>query len=157
MTTQRAGFVKRRALWVGLFAALCALPIGAGVDGDLRGGAYTDAEAAMVGGGALVNLEPSNRWYFNPNLELAFPERGDLMTVNGDFHYDFPSGGLAYWVGAGPALRFVDPEIGDNDTDLGANVLAGLGARQGDVRPFGQLKVMVADDSEAVLMFGIRF
>ena len=157
MTTLRAGSLARRAVWVGLFAALCALPAAAEVDGDLRGGAYTDADAAMVGGGALVNLESTNHWYFNPNVELAFPERADLVTVNGDFHYDFPGARVAYWVGAGPALRVVDPEVGNRDTDLGANLIAGLGARNGDVRPFGQLKVMVADDSEAALMFGIRF
>jgi len=157
MTTERVRSWSICAVCLGLLFALCGLPIHADIDGDVRAGAYTDAEAAMVGGGVLVNLEPSNRWYFNPNLEVAFPDDRDLMTVNGDFHYDFPATKVAYWVGGGPAIRFVDPEFGDDDTDLGANVLAGLGARQGDVRPFGQLKVLVADDSEAVLMFGLRF
>ena len=157
MNTQRARSWSVCALCLGSVMALSGLPVLADIDGDVRGGAYTDAEAAMIGGGALVNLEPSNRWFFNPNIEVAFPEDRNLTTVNGDFHYDFPATRVAYWVGGGPAIRFVDPEFGDDDTDFGANVLAGIGARQGDVRPSGQFKVLVADDSEAVLMFGLRF
>lgn len=147
-------------LTVGLMLGASAGPLCAGVDGDVRAGAYTDAEGAMVGGGVLFDLEKSHRWYFNPNAELVFPDEGDLLTLNGDFHYDFAdTNRVTYWVGAGPAVILTDDDLpGDNDNaDFGANLLAGLGAMRGDVRPFGQVKVTVADDSEAVLLFGIRF
>ena len=147
-------------LALGLLAAAPVMQVHAGVDGDVRAGAYTDAEGAMIGGGVLFDLEQSQHWFFNPNAELVFPDEGDLLTVNGDFHYDFASSNrVSYWVGAGPALLFRDDDLGgDNDnTDFGANLLAGLGAERGDIRPFGQLKLTLADDSEAVLLFGIRF
>lgn len=147
-------------LAVGLLAAVSGMPLRADVDGDVRAGAYTDAEGGMIGGGMLVDLEQSKHWFFNPNVELVFPDEGDLVTLNGDFHYDFANTNrVTYWVGAGPAVLFSDDDVGndDNETDFGANVLAGLGAMRGDVRPFGQVKVTVADDSEAVLLFGIRF
>jgi len=140
-----------------VLVALSGLPVRADIDADLRAGGYADVEGAMLGGGALVNLEPSNQWYFNPNVEVVFPDDSDVVTVNGDFHYDFPATKVAYWVGAGPAVRFEDPDFGDDDTDLGANLLAGVGARRGDVRPFGQFKVLFADDPEAALMVGVRF
>jgi len=147
-----------RLLAAGLLALASVQPALASIDGDVRAGAYTDADAGMVGGGVLMDIDSTHHWYFNPNLEIAFPENADLMTVNGDFHYDFPGASkVTYWVGAGPALRFEDPEFGNRDTDLGANLLAGIGSRQGDVRPFGQLKVTIADDSEAVILFGVRF
>ena len=44
-----------------------------------------------------------------------------------------------------------------NTTDAGMNVLLGLGARKGDVRPYGQLKAVLAGDSEVVLGVGVRF
>jgi len=145
-------------LGAALVAFLCVQPALADVDGDIRAGAYTDAEGGMIGGGVLMDIDSAHRWYFNPNLELVFPDDADLMTVNGDFHYDFPSASkVTYWVGAGPALLVEDPDFGERDTDLGANLLAGLGSREGNVRPFGQLKVTIADDSEAAILFGIRF
>jgi len=146
------------ALVLGLLAGLSVMPVRADVDADVRAGAYTDVEGAMVGGGVLFDLDASQRWYFNPNVEVVFPEDADLVTLNGDFHYDFANTNrVSYWVGAGPAVLFADPDFGDNDADFGANLLAGLGAQHGDVRPFGQLKVTLADDSEAAILFGLRF
>jgi hypothetical protein len=147
-------------LAMGLLAAAAATQVRAGVDGDVRAGAYADAEAPMVGGGMLFDLEKSKHWFFNPNAELVFPDEGDLLTLNGDFHYDFASSKrVSYWVGAGPAVLLADDDLGgDNDNaDFGANLLGGLGAVHGDVRPFGQVKVTLADDTEAALLFGIRF
>ena len=155
MTKQRVSYC---GLCFGLLLALSGLQAHADIDGDVRAGGYADAEGGMIGGGALMNLEPSHQWYFNPNVEVVFPEDADLMTFNGDFHYDFPTEGLAYWIGAGPAVRMTDPDgPADDDTDLGANLLAGLGKRRGDVRPFGQFKVLFADDTEAAVMVGVRF
>lgn len=145
------------ATLVGL-AALVALatPAAAEIDGDVRIGYYTDAEEPMIGGGILTHLD--DRWYFNPNGEYVLVDNGDLLTINADFHYDFPlNDRWNWWLGAGPALILADPDPGDSDTDLGANLLVGAGATQGRVRPFVQGKVVVADDSEFVVGFGIRF
>jgi len=45
-------------------------------------------------------------------------------------------------------------------TRLGADVpkaFIGLGGRKGGARPFGQLKVILADETEVVVMGGVRF
>ena len=49
MTTERVRSWSICAVCLGLLFALCGLPIHADIDGDVRAGAYTDAEAAMVG------------------------------------------------------------------------------------------------------------
>jgi hypothetical protein len=81
------------------------------------------------------------------------------MTLNGDFHYDFPTRrNLFVWLGAGLGLVRVDFEGDDNgDTDAALNVLGGLGWRAGSVIPYVQAKVIVKDNSEFVIGVGLRF
>ena len=138
-------------------------PAQAQVDIDIRGGVYTDVEEGFVGGGILMPV--TGNWYFNPNVEYVFVDPGSLWTLNGDFHYDFAqTGNWSIWAGGGPAVLFRDFDDDrpgrredDEDTDFGANLIAGIGMVRGGVRPFGQVKVILADDTEAVLGIGLRF
>jgi hypothetical protein len=81
------------------------------------------------------------------------------LTLNADFHYDFPTRGSTYvWAGAGLGLLHADPEGPDNgDTGPALNLLAGVGFRTGGVIPYFQAKVIVDGGSEFALAFGIRF
>jgi len=137
---------------------LLATPARADVDLGGRAGAYTDEGRAFFGAELLTPLESTHSWYVNPNFEYAFEDSSDLMTLNGDFHYDLATEGrYAVWFGGGPALLFLDRELGDDETDLGMNLLAGFGAKRGEARPYFQAKVIVADDPTAVLGVGVRF
>jgi hypothetical protein len=141
-------------------AAMFALmtPAKAQTEGDVRAAYHADQEAVGVGGGILTEVGDSNRWKFNPNVEIAFADDDDdQMSLNGDFRYDITrDSDVAFWMGAGPALLV--NELGDDsDTDVGLNLLTGIGASRGDVRPFGQLRGVVADQSEVVLAGGIHF
>lgn len=146
-------------------STLAVLTVGsavyADVDVDVRGGAYTDAEAPFVGAGILTPVGHSKQWFFNPNAEAAFGDDEDVYSANADFHYDVNTDtAWTLWFGAGPALldRDLDPGVrGDDGLDVGANLLVGGGAKRGDYRPFVQGKVTVSDDSEVVLAAGIRF
>ncbi len=148
----RSGFVA--------FALVCLLLptlARADWDPDVRAGYYTDAEAGFVGGGLLTGVGHSG-WYFNPNVEIAFPDNGNLYTLNGDFHYDFGlSSDSSLWLGLGPALVIRDRDRGDNTTDAGLNLIGGLGLTRGAVRPYVQGKVLISDDTEAVVAVGLRF
>jgi hypothetical protein len=101
----------------------------------------------------------SSEWFFNPNLELAFADHADLVALSGDFHYDFDVDEPIYlWAGGGPSILFRNPDRGDDETDPGLNLLAGVGFNKGgDVRPYVQGKVVLSDDTEASLAFGVRF
>ena len=128
------------------------------VDLDLRTGVYTEESDPFVGIGA--NARVTGQWFFNPNAEFVFVDNGDLVTVNADFHRDLAERGwpVDFWLGGGPALIFRDPDRGDSETDFGFNLLAGVGFLRGAaVRPYVQGKVVLSDDSQAVVAFGLRF
>jgi hypothetical protein len=132
------------------------------VDADVRAGIYTDGSDGFLGGGVLWDIGQKARWYANPNLEYVFVENGDLFTLNGDFHYDLDvETPFFVWVGGGPALLIADSDDGNDDddgeTDVGLNLFAGIGARQGGVRPFAQIKLLVSDESQLVFGVGLRF
>jgi len=160
MTTIRTHRVLRIA---GVCVLAGALSITAGraeTAFGVRGGTYSDAEKPFLGAEALFGVGATRHWFGNPNLEHAFADNGDLTTVSFDFHYDFPAGTpYTIWAGAGPTLIFRDRNTpgGVRGTDAGVNLVFGVGAKNGDVRPYGQMKVVVSDDSEAVLGVGVRF
>ena len=141
------------------FGAAGLVPARADIDGDVRGGINADADGPFLGGGILSQLGKSSSWYINPNAEYTAGDDTDVLSVNADFHYDFPtSSSWTWWLGAGPALVTYDPEFGeDDDNDFGVNLLVGAGAKQGKVRPFFQGKYFAADNDQVVLAGGIRW
>ncbi len=161
----------KKAVWVAGVIAIASIFLIPGsaraeVDFGVRGGFYNEADAGFVGGELLMDVFDS--WYFNPNLEYVFVDNGDLATVNLDFHYDFPTRSPFYvWAGGGPAVLFssTDPSVfcrrdcdDDSETDFGLNLLGGIGFGKGQaLRPYLQGKVILSDDTEAVLAVGIRF
>jgi len=152
-----------RTLLCTVVAALAALFVptfaAAQVDVDLRTGVYSDESDAFVGLGLLGHLG-AGRWYWNPNAEWVFVDHGDLVTLNADFHVDLadPGAPVNFWLGGGPALIFRDPDRGDSETDFGFNLLAGVGfLPHAAVRPYVQGKLLLSDDTQGVVAFGLRF
>ena len=135
----------------------------ADVDFGIRAGEYTDIGEPFVG--VEINYPVTRDWWFNPNLEYVFVDEGDLLTINGDFHYDFHVDDPLYvWAGGGPALILSDRDDDrrrrdddDDETDFGLNVLAGIGFQAGPVVPYAQIKAIVSDENEFVIGFGVRF
>jgi hypothetical protein len=160
----RFQYLPKRFLMPALLAAVmapAATPAAAEVDVGVRGGYYTDVGEAFLGADLLMRISDT-RWFFNPSLEYVFVDPGDLATVNLDGHYDLETDNdnLYVWLGGGPAIIFRDEENrGDDDdeTDLGLNLLAGVGWQLEALVPYLQAKAIVADDSEVVLAIGVRF
>lgn len=163
MTSIHEHRVVRALLSAGACVLACVLsiaPVHAKTDFGVRGGTYSDVDEPFLGAEALFGVGTAKHWFGNPNIEHAFVDDGNLTTVSFDFHYDFPTGEpYTLWAGAGPTLIFRDRNRpgNDDDTDAGVNLVFGVGAKQGDVRPYGQMKVVVSDDSAAVLGVGVRF
>lgn len=158
----RSRFSRILALTLGLAAlfALAAPPTEAqAIRWGVRAGLYTDISEPFIGVEALSRMGAS-MWYFNPNVEYVLVSDGTLLTVNGDFHYDFRTGSpnTFVWAGGGPALIYTSPPgPASSDTELGLNLLAGVGWRAGGMLPYVQGKLVLADNNEAVIAFGIRF
>ncbi|MDX1632254.1 MAG: hypothetical protein R3234_10355 [Thermoanaerobaculia bacterium] len=130
-----------------------------GIDFGVRGGVYTDIEEPFAGVELLMPVGASS-WYFNPNAEFVAVSDGDLATVNFDFHYDIPVDAPLYvWAGGGPAVIFRDPpgRRSDDETDVGANLLVGVGWQDLPVVPYVQAKIIVSDETEVVAAVGVRF
>jgi hypothetical protein len=141
-----------------LVAALLAPAPAAAVDFGVRAGGYLEDNDPFAGIELLMPVF-TDEWFFNPNIEFVFADRRDRVSANFDFHYDFRRTGDYYvWAGAGLAvIRLDDDRFDDDETDLGANLLGGVGWRLEGMTPYAQLKVVVADDSEFVAGVGIRF
>lgn len=160
--------VLKTPIWI---AALCAIglllpatPASAeGWDFGLRGGVYNDASEAAVGVELLTPIGRSGHWFFNPNVEYVFVDNGDLATFNLDFHYDLTTRGPMFvWLGGGPGLIVRDPDRparADTQTDGALNLLAGVGfnLKNSSVRPYIQGKLILSDETESAVAFGIRF
>jgi hypothetical protein len=142
------------------FFALASAPSAAEVDVGVRGGYYTDVGDPFLGADLLMRIADT-RWFFNPNLEYVFVDPGDLATVNLDAHYDLDTDNDDFyaWLGGGPAVIFRDDESrgDDDDTDLGINLLGGVGWQLEAMVPYVQAKAIIADDNEVVLAVGVRF
>ena len=144
-----------------LTAAVILRPNGSRAsDVGFRVGYMFNAEALSVGMEYLNSLDNSNKWYFNPNVELGMGDERNVASFNGDFHYDFDTqSDAALWVGAGPAMLITDPDGSgqDNDIDPALNLLMGVGAKTGTYRPYAQVKGVLSDNSDLALAVGIRF
>ena len=153
--------LEHRASAVGLVVVALLLawaPRAHAVEGDLRIGVYTDASEMFAGGGLVFRLDGS-RWRFNPNLEYVFVDRGDLITINADFLYDFSTSESAeFWLGAGAALVTRENHRGNDESEFGVNLFGGVGfLRDKAFRPYLQAKLLLSDESEGVVAFGVRF
>jgi len=130
-----------------------------GIKPGVRIGAYTDVGDLFLGGELLIPV--ASRVYFNPNVEYVFIENGNYITFNGDVHYDvyLENSNLFVWFGGGLAIIYFDPEgRRDADSDVGANLLFGAGLTTSSrLIPYIQGKVILSDNSEFALGFGLRF
>ena len=121
--------------------------------GEVRAGLNVDADALTIGGGVLLDLERSGGWSFNPNLEIGLDEADDPISMNGDFHFDFPgTPRTSLYLGAGLAVLSRDRE-----SNFGLNLVAGLAGKHGRVRPYGQFKGVMGETDAVLLMGGVRF
>ncbi|NIV10928.1 MAG: hypothetical protein GWN62_06440 [Aliifodinibius sp.] len=124
----------------------------------VRAGLYTDIGDAFIGGEYLTPISKSV--YFNPNLEYILVDNANFLTFNFDSHYDFQRQGNVFpWIGGGLGILYVNPDGPvDSETDLGLNLLFGLGFKTASsLIPYVQAKAVFSDNDEFVLGFGMRF
>src|ERR1700730_15358240 len=140
-------------------AILVTMPAAAQADPKLgvRLGYYTKVADPFIGAELLFRIVPDV--YFNPNVEAVLVSNGRYLTINGDFHYDLPAGRRTFlWVGAGLAAINTKPDgSAQGNTDVGLNLLAGIGGRHGRVIPYAQANVILKSDSLFVIGVGLRF
>jgi len=147
-----------------LVAALVAAPAQAQVQAPTRygvhAGIWEDGSNPLIG---LELLTPiSGSWFFNPSFDFVSADHANLYVFSADAHFDLDvARPTLLWVGGGAALIIRDsdgPHGSGTDTDLGLDALAGAGfTTASGMIPYVQAKVVLADDSSAVLILGLRF
>jgi hypothetical protein len=121
---------------------------------DLRGGYYQEAEDFFLGAGLNFNL-----LFFTavPNFEYVFVSGGDFYTINLDGYVTvLPLVAGSGWLGGGFVLSSAKPSGGESDVSGGVNLLAGFGLDKIPLKPYAQLKYIIADNSQFVIGVGVR-
>lgn len=140
----------KKLLFVLLLIAAAVPCQAADFDFGVRAGVYLDGSDPFVGVEAITPLTRSLR--FNPNVEIIDSENDTVIGVNGDLVYDFIVDRSKFiFAGGGVGVLFGD------DTDLGVNILGGIGMRHGSFTPYAQAKVVIGDDNDVAVAAGIRF
>jgi hypothetical protein len=145
---------------VSIVAIFFAQTARAEISPGVRAGVYFDAESAFVGGEVEIGL--TEDWRFVPNIEYVFVDEASLTTFNFDLQYTIRTDySVEFWAGGGPAILHFNPENDqfDSDTDIGANIFFGVGfpLRDAQILPYVQPKLILSDDVEFSLAFGVRF
>jgi hypothetical protein len=134
----------------------------------VRAGAAFDPELFLFGVHSQMGPIFNSNVFFRPNAEFAFGEVTDLIALNLEGVYRWPTssvrGNWVPYVGAGPNLTFIhqsfkggrDIEFGNFDFDVGFNVLLGMQNRRGT---FVELKTSLYSRPAPVLrlIFGYNF
>lgn len=129
-----------------------ALPIGF----QATGGWNTVNDDLLLGAGVRFGVGPvtligGGDWYF--------VDEGSTYSLSLDGTINvLPLGVATGYVGAGTGMFTVKPDGGDSHSEAVLNVIAGVGFNLVPLRPFGQLKWIVIDgDDPVVLSVGVRF
>ncbi len=128
------------------------------VRGGIRTGIYSNSNSIFLGGEIIAPI--GSRWNINPNIEYVFVPHYTYATFNADFVYFAPVDvrNLYIWGGGGLGLVYENPNgPSDGTTNPGINLLGGIGFQAGNIIPYIQPKIILKNDSEFVLTFGIRF
>jgi hypothetical protein len=107
--------------------------------------------------GANLTVPISTQIEFYPSLELYLPDRGNKIGFNGDVKVFLPTR-ASYDLYAGGGLGVVNQNLGDvSNTDVGLNLLFGIGSRIGRIHPYGEARLLLHDDTQLVLLAGVNF
>lgn len=124
----------------------------------IRIGTYSNVGDIFLGGGFTTPL--GDRWFFNPNFEYVFAQHQTYATFNGDFEYSIPDRvrALSFWAGGGLGIIYDNPNgPSGSNTQLGLNLMGGVGIHAGSVMPYVQPKIILKRNSVFVMGFGVRF
>jgi hypothetical protein len=145
--------------------ALVALMIGAiGSEGSAQTGrtyvgpriTYNfDFEEVAIGGQFGIPLTSALDFY--PSLDIFLVDEGSLLGFNGDLKFrPGMAGSSPLFVGGG--LNLSRRSINDrSDTEPGLNLFGGLEGRTGSLRPFVEMRAILADRSMVQLSGGLNF
>lgn len=136
-----------------------AAPAALAADFGVRAGRYNDIEDEFVGADVWIDIGRIN---LNPNIEYILEDEVTAGTANFDVTFDFGTGTVQPYVGAGLGLFYVDTDFGD-DTETLLNVLGGINFKLDFLTPYAQVKWFRGledsdgDNDDIAFTVGLRF
>jgi len=112
-----------------------------------------DVDRALLGAQASLPLVPGFDFY--PSFDYYFVPTGSLWAVNADLKYRPPTI-LGWYVGAGLDIAHTSA-AGSSATNTNLNLLAGLEARRGPMRPYAEARLLLGNGSALQLQGGLSF
>ena len=114
-------------------------------------------DAEEFGVGAQLSVPVARRLEFYPSFDYYFVEPGSLTSLNVDLKYRVPAEGLR-WLYVGGGINFTRVSFGEfENTDTGANIIAGYESIRGRVHPFAEFRLTAGDGSQAQISAGLNF
>ena len=106
--------------------------------------------------GAQLSIPIATRLEFYPSFDYYFVDPGSAWGMNADLKYRFAGESLD-WLYVGGGLNFTGVDNGNDDTNVGLNLLAGYETLRGSVHPFAEVKGTIGDGSFLQLAVGLNF
>lgn len=93
----------------------------------------------------------------NPSLETYFIDGATWLRFDINALYPFGVRNTTFtpYAGAGLGLNFINPDIGDSETDAMLNLVFGAEFGMARIRPFGEARIDVGDGTGASLRGGV--
>jgi hypothetical protein len=104
---------------------------------------------------ATLTVPMTSRVGFYPSVDIYAPEKGSKIGFNGDVKIFFPK--FVRFLYAGLGAGVISTTVGDSSsTSFGANLLMGLQANFGWMRPFVEGRAVSRDKTQFQIIGGIN-
>jgi hypothetical protein len=131
--------------------ALCAQDRSTNI--GARAGYNFETDELVVSANLVVPM--TSRVDFYPSVDIYRPERGNKIGFNTDVKIRFPKLGEFFYAGFGAGV--ISRTVGDSShTEWGGNLLLGLQARIGWLRPFAEARAMFRDAAQLQAVGGFN-
>ena len=126
-----------RALAVLFVLGLVLVPAAFGAEIGVRAGRFNDAEDEFVG----VEAAFGNQFQVVPNIEYILTDDDTTaLTGNVDVQYNFLTGTVRPYIGAGVGFLYVDDDFFGDTTEELFNVIGGVKFDLDFLKPYVQVK-----------------
>jgi outer membrane immunogenic protein len=158
----------KKLLMLAVFSTVCFTASVA----QVRIGAFlgNGTEIERWGVGANAEFFINEKMAIQPGLLFYFPEtvnnyKFSYWELNGDFHYYFLAQDVVSLYGKA-GLNFMNIKVkydgsgfdySDSNSEVGVNLGIGANFNVGGVLPFAELKYVLGDADQGVIMLGVKF
>lgn len=111
--------------------------------------------------GAQAVLGTYYRGRFAPSVDFGFGDNVTVITGNFDLKIDLfspPKSESVFYVGAGPTLSYISPDVGESDTEIGLSLLGGVKLGMSEKNYYNiEARFGIGDIPDFKLLAGVMF